>query len=135
MSRLLEWEPSPPWMRDAACRGMDPELFFPERGASPADYEEARAVCATCPVRQECAEYAVPEKHGIWGGLSERERRRVRSGGPAAVPLGPIRTHGTESGYRAHKRRGESACALCQVAHNATTVAERAARRARREAS
>lgn len=64
------------WVRHAECRGM-PELFFPQRGAST---KEAKAVCAMCPVRQECLDHAIDvgEKFGIWGGLSERERRRIR---------------------------------------------------------
>lgn len=66
------------WALDAACRGMDPELWFAERGDST---REAKEVCRTCPVRLECREYAMTngEKWGVWGGLSERERRRMRS--------------------------------------------------------
>lgn len=65
------------WQDYANCLGVDPDLFFPERGAST---KEAKAVCRGCIVRQECLEYAIVngEKFGIWGGLSERERRRLR---------------------------------------------------------
>jgi WhiB family redox-sensing transcriptional regulator len=65
------------WQERANCLGVDPDLFFPERGAST---KEAKAVCRGCEVRVECLEYALShgEKFGIWGGLSERERRRVR---------------------------------------------------------
>ena len=65
------------WQERANCLGVDPDLFFPERGAST---REAKAVCKGCEVRGECLEYALAhgEKFGIWGGLSERERRRVR---------------------------------------------------------
>jgi WhiB family redox-sensing transcriptional regulator len=65
------------WQEQANCLGVDPDLFFPERGAST---REAKAVCRGCEVRGECLEYALAhgEKFGIWGGLSERERRRVR---------------------------------------------------------
>jgi len=65
------------WQENANCLGVDPDLFFPERGAST---REAKAVCRSCEVRGECLEYALAhgEKFGIWGGLSERERRRVR---------------------------------------------------------
>jgi WhiB family redox-sensing transcriptional regulator len=65
------------WQERANCLGVDPDLFFPERGAST---REAKAVCRGCEVRVECLEYALEhgEKFGIWGGLSERERRRVR---------------------------------------------------------
>ncbi len=65
------------WQRLANCLGVDPDLFFPERGAST---KEAKRVCRACVVREECLEYALAngEKFGIWGGMSERERRRVR---------------------------------------------------------
>jgi len=65
------------WQWQANCLGVDPDLFFPERGAST---REAKAVCRGCVVRMECLEYALinGEKFGIWGGLSERERRRIR---------------------------------------------------------
>lgn len=65
------------WQQRANCMGVDPDLFFPERGAST---REAKAVCRGCVVREECLEYALAhgEKFGIWGGLSERERRRLR---------------------------------------------------------
>lgn len=69
----------PNWTDHAACKGMDQRIFFPERGASP---EPAKKVCAGCPVRLECAQYAIDnaDKHGIWGGLSEKRRRRIRQG-------------------------------------------------------
>ena len=59
------------------CLGVHRDLFFPERGAST---REAKGVCRGCVVREECLEYALVngEKFGIWGGLSERERRRIR---------------------------------------------------------
>lgn len=65
------------WQLSANCLGVDPDLFFPERGAST---KEAKAVCQGCEVRDDCLEYALAngEKFGIWGGLSERERRRIR---------------------------------------------------------
>jgi WhiB family transcriptional regulator, redox-sensing transcriptional regulator len=65
------------WQRQANCMGVDPDLFFPERGAST---REAKEVCRGCVVREDCLEYALAngEKFGIWGGLSERERRKIR---------------------------------------------------------
>ncbi len=65
------------WQRKANCMGVDPDLFFPERGAST---REAKEVCRGCVVKPECLEYAISsgEKFGIWGGMSERERRRIR---------------------------------------------------------
>jgi len=70
-------EPAEGWQEDANCLGVDPDLFFPERGAST---REAKEVCRGCVVRQDCLEFALRngEKFGIWGGLSERERRRIR---------------------------------------------------------
>lgn len=64
------------WQDFAKCSTEDTSLFFPERGAST---KEAKAVCQACIVREDCLEYAlVHEKHGIWGGTSERERQRIR---------------------------------------------------------
>ena len=78
MIELLQ-KPKDPnrWQTRANCLGVDPDLFFPERGAST---KEAKSVCAGCEVKPECLEYALSngEKFGIWGGLSERERRRLR---------------------------------------------------------
>ena len=67
------------WRELAACRGADLNLFFPERGETAGP---ARQVCAACPVRQACLDYAITNRitHGIWGGLTERERRALRSG-------------------------------------------------------
>lgn len=65
------------WQEKALCAQTDPEAFFPEKGGST---REAKRVCSSCEVRAECLEYALEndERFGIWGGLSERERRRMR---------------------------------------------------------
>ncbi|MFL4476430.1 WhiB family transcriptional regulator [Paeniglutamicibacter sp. MACA_103] len=65
------------WQSEALCAQTDPEAFFPEKGGSTRD---AKRVCGACNVRSECLEYALTndERFGIWGGLSERERRRLR---------------------------------------------------------
>ncbi|ABK52231.1 transcription factor WhiB [Acidothermus cellulolyticus 11B] len=65
------------WQEQALCAQTDPEAFFPEKGGST---REAKRICASCPVRIECLEYALAhdERFGIWGGLSERERRRLK---------------------------------------------------------
>ena len=65
------------WQEFANCLGVDPDLFFPERGAST---RAAKEVCRGCQVRESCLEFALAngEKFGIWGGMSERERRRIR---------------------------------------------------------
>jgi WhiB family transcriptional regulator, redox-sensing transcriptional regulator len=75
------WTPEGPfdeeWRLDALCAETDPDAFLPEKGGST---REAKRVCAGCPVRMECLETALAndERFGIWGGLSERERRRLR---------------------------------------------------------
>jgi WhiB family transcriptional regulator, redox-sensing transcriptional regulator len=65
------------WQDRALCAQTDPEAFFPEKGGST---REAKKVCLTCEVKQECLEYALmnDERFGIWGGLSERERRKLK---------------------------------------------------------
>ncbi|HSL25075.1 MAG TPA: WhiB family transcriptional regulator [Acidimicrobiia bacterium] len=65
------------WQDYANCRGADADLFFPERGAST---RKAKSICNACDVKGDCLDYAIfnGEKFGIWGGMSERERRRVR---------------------------------------------------------
>lgn len=65
------------WQTDALCAQTDPEAFFPEKGGSTRD---AKKICTTCEVRAQCLEYALQndERFGIWGGLSERERRKLR---------------------------------------------------------
>jgi len=77
------------WQDQANCLGVDPDLFFPERGAST---REAKEVCRGCVVRLECLEYALQngEKFGIWGGMSERERRRIRRARALARRRGEI---------------------------------------------
>ena len=65
------------WQERALCAQTDPEAFFPEKGGST---REAKKVCLSCDVRAECLEYALrhDERFGIWGGLSERERRKLK---------------------------------------------------------
>lgn len=66
-----------PWASEAKCLQADPETFFPEKGGST---REAKRICGECTVRNECLEYALDhdERFGIWGGLSERERRKLK---------------------------------------------------------
>ncbi len=74
----LEQEPETDagWMSQAACADEPPERFFPSDGVG---VDQARRICFECPVRTECLEYALIERidHGVWGGASERERRRI----------------------------------------------------------
>ncbi len=65
-----------PWMVFGACRGQDPDLFFPQTAL---EAEHAVAICATCAVRSDCLEYSLEagERFGIWGGVTEKQRRRL----------------------------------------------------------
>jgi WhiB family redox-sensing transcriptional regulator len=65
-----------PWVVFSACRSADPEEFFP---TTKEQEDRALAICATCPVRIECLEYALEarERFGIWGGLTDKQRRRL----------------------------------------------------------
>ena len=83
-SSVLEWgadEPAigerPGWHTEAVCRDTDPEIFFPTDGMG---VLIAQRICNRCPVREECLEYALTnnEDHGVWGGESERGRRKIR---------------------------------------------------------
>lgn len=66
----------------AACRTADPEIFHPHGGANRGALTKARAICADCPVRTDCLEYALAHpdtsRHGIWGGLVREELRALR---------------------------------------------------------
>lgn len=65
------------WMKRANCLGVDPDLFFPEKGGATT---EAKQVCETCEVKTECLDYGLQYSmgHGVWGGASDRERRRIK---------------------------------------------------------
>ena len=110
------------WMNEGACRGMDTNQFFTTRGEPTANI---KALCHDCVVRAECLEFALRngEHHGVWGGLSERERRRLRprwnaDNGILEVPLG---THGTVNTY---VNRG-CRCEECRAAIAAYRTARR----------
>lgn len=113
-----------------ACVGVDPALFYPGRGDNFAA-AEARSVCLDCPVREDCAEWAIRhERQGIWGGLSEKERRRLRKarGITVETPDALAAPHGTSARYQAHRRAGERACAPCRRAHSTDQASARARR-------
>ncbi len=75
-SHLVDGLDLPEWMSDGVCSQTDPEAFYPEKGGSS---REAKRVCLTCPVRTERLDYALEhgERFGIWGGLTERQRRKL----------------------------------------------------------
>jgi WhiB family redox-sensing transcriptional regulator len=91
------------WQDRALCQETDPEAFFPEKGGST---REAKRICGVCEVKRECLDYALQhqERFGIWGGLSERERRRMQR---RAIPDAPVIRH--EYGPRAPMRPRRSA--------------------------
>lgn len=97
------------FMQVGNCRDLPPGDFFPERGETK-KMVEAKAVCAGCQVREECLEYALAEpieKFGVWGGLSEKQRRHYRS-----------RTTGSVTSFHGTVSRAVSGCkcASCQLA-------------------
>jgi len=67
---------APAWAATAACRGLDPTIFYP---ATEEDAEDAKAVCEQCPVQEPCLEHAIEyrEHNGVWGGATEKERQRI----------------------------------------------------------
>lgn len=78
------------WAAEGACRDQNPALFFPERTTQAgAEYDAARAVCASCPALEPCRAYGLEnDPPGMWGGLSERDRRRIRrESRPRPVPV------------------------------------------------
>jgi WhiB family redox-sensing transcriptional regulator len=74
------------WAARGACLDSDPELFFPIGPSGPAlqQIAQAKAICARCPVRQECLQFAVAthQVHGVWGSTTEEERQQLRSCSP-----------------------------------------------------
>lgn len=100
--------PAESWRSQALCAQIDSEIFFPDKGGSTKD---AKQICSLCPVRLECLQTALDreERFGVWGGLSERERRRLNAPRRPKIPA-PTRTpiplsaglaHGTRGGYNA----------------------------------
>lgn len=106
----FELEPTP-WTRQAACAGTDPNLWFPEKAGD--SIPEAKAICARCPVSDECLAYAIrwTIQYGIWGGLNTRQRNRLgrrNLGRPKRIPA----PHGSTTRYA----RG-CHCQECRNAH------------------
>jgi WhiB family redox-sensing transcriptional regulator len=106
---LLGRGQAPEWMDRGICHQTDPEAFFPEKGGST---REAKSVCATCPVAAECLDYALDndERFGIWGGLSERDRRKIKralqdDAGVARIPCPRCdATFDTDTALASHAR-------------------------------
>lgn len=70
----------PAWMERAACRGVDPRAFYADGKHSREQVNAARKICAVCPVRPQCAAYAIEtgEYYGVWGGMSQQQLRQRR---------------------------------------------------------
>lgn len=73
---MFDETPLTSWMAEGNCRAHPPSTFFPSDGVG---VDRARKICATCTVKEPCLEYALEHRvdHGVWGGTSERERRRI----------------------------------------------------------
>lgn len=97
---LLADDPERDWQDRAICSQTDPEAFFAEKGGTT---KPAKLICQRCPVRQECLEYALEhdERWGVWGGLSERERRKMKRG-ETVTPT--MRHGGHQPSYACYQR-------------------------------
>lgn len=113
---------------DAACAGhLRPEWWFPSQGQKSRGNHEAIRICRTCPLQVECAQYACDnELHGIWGGLTDEERRRDRPRQARPQELSPC---GTYAAYVRHQRHGETPCHACRAANQRKGQERREARR------
>ena len=113
------------WQDDALCAQVDADMFFPPRGDNGLN---AKAVCELCPVKVQCAQFAADnnEPYGVWGGITEYERRRRKRVNP---PTHSPRC-GTASGADRHYRHNEQVCLPCRTAVRQANRARNQARRA-----
>jgi hypothetical protein len=103
LAEIIGLDPRHSWQDDALCPQTDPNAFFPDKGESTTP---AKQICLHCQVRQQCLDYAVAhdERFGVWGGFSERERRRMKRG----EDLTPTLRHGGHQPSEACYLRGAS---------------------------
>lgn len=115
-----------PWMTDAVCATVDPDLWYPERGDGYSS-RWAKRVCRACPVIAECLAYALDqgEEYGIWGGTSANERRVLAGKNPRG-DFREVGSCGSLAGYRTHHRAGETPCQPCLDARAEHEAARRA---------
>lgn len=116
---------APRWWEDAACRGLDPDIFFPEKYDSGRD---AKKVCAVCPVRVDCLADGLYERDGIWGGYGHKLRRMLARDINAPYQQRQEARCGTNAGYHWHRRNSETPCDLCSAAHSTYGRQQRAQR-------
>jgi WhiB family redox-sensing transcriptional regulator len=114
------------WMSSAACRGVDPEVWFPASVgvAGQRETEVAARICRGCEVLDQCAAYAKTHAHG-WGVWAGKNRASRSTRVPSEI------NHGTEAGAKQHHRRGEPPCLSCR---NAATLANALRKDRRRSA-
>lgn len=119
---------------NAACKGVDTNVFFPT-GSGRNAYVKARGICLRCPVKVECAQYAIESgsKYGMWGGLTKEERKGVNATDKATIEkvIGHGSKAGTTAGYYRERRTKVPICDECRAAYNA---AERKRNKARKRA-
>lgn len=108
------------WRHYATCRTEDPELFFPVGDSDQArlQAEDAKRICRTCPVIEQCAQWAIDNRmdSGIWGGLDETQLRNIRRHRKPSTRRPPARC-GTRPGYKRHHREGTPVCEPCADAN------------------
>lgn len=126
-----EYEPgnpdSPDWRQHAACRGHDPDLWFPSSGPRSAIITaQAQAICAGCPVQQACRQYADQrgDVYGIWGGHRYAFTNAYRNYRPFRTDAG-LQPCGTLAAARRHARRGEPCCRACLEAQRQHRITRR----------
>lgn len=110
------------WFASAACRGLDPDLFHPEKGERSTSWQ-AKAICETCQVIKPCLRYAIAngEQLGVWGGLSASERRSLR-GTRQQLPILNVKCHGCRDTFRTTNRKKKwctRSCYLESMSHPA----------------
>lgn len=113
-----------PWISQALCPQHEPDIFYAPPTAVHTQ-RTAKSICADCPVRAECLTHAIEhdETHGVWGGLTARERRDLtRADRPATITA----QCGTTTGASQHYRRGEPCCAACRTAASEARKNQRA---------
>jgi len=105
------------WFAAAACRGLDPELFHPDRGMT-IQLEEALAVCATCEVREPCLRYALAnsERFGVWGGKSAKQRAEMRRA-RGLMPTVSRKCRGCQDEFQTTNRKQRWCSRRCYTHH------------------
>lgn len=118
----------PAFLDDAACKGMDTEIFFPHYFRHGA-YKEARRICATCPVIRECLQFALDTEatEGMYGGMTPKQRERIAANGGVigVIAIGHGDKPGTEAGYQRELRAGLEPCDACRSAVSAAVIRRR----------